>query len=92
MSTHLFGKIDSPCCANYALKESKLDNVDLNPAVIKAIENDFYMDNFLISCSSTKYLTDITKSFIANLINHAFALQSLHLTARTLSANFHPQK
>ena len=38
MSTHLFGKIDSPCCANHALKKSIVDNVDLNAAVIKAIE------------------------------------------------------
>ena len=74
MSTHLFGKIDSPCCANYALKESKLDNVDLNPAVIKAIENDFYMDDFLKSHSSNKYLTAVTKSVISNLKNTGFRL------------------
>ena len=74
MSTHLFGKIDSLCCANYALKESKLDNVDLNPAVIKAIENDFYMDDFLKSHSSNKYLTAVTKSVISNLKNTGFRL------------------
>ena len=35
MSVHLFSKIDSPCCTNYALKKSTVNNVDLNPAVIR---------------------------------------------------------
>ena len=63
MSTHLFGKIDSPYCANYALKKSTVDNVDLSPVVIEAIENDFDMDDFLKSHSSNKYLTDIRVLF-----------------------------
>ena len=37
MSPHLFGKINSPYCANYALKKSTINNVDLNPAVIKTM-------------------------------------------------------
>ena len=63
MSTNLFGKIDSPYCANYALKKSTVDNVDLSPVVIEAIENDFDMDDFLKSHSSNKYLTDIRVLF-----------------------------
>lgn len=80
MTTHLFGKIDSPCCANFALKKRTVHNVDSNLSVIKAIENDFYMDDFLKSHSSISYLTGTTKSVI------------LPLTARILSANFHPLK
>ena len=74
MSTYLFDKIDSPCCANYALKKSTVDNAHLNPAVIKGIENDFYMDGFLKSHFSNKYLTEITKSVISNLKNTGFHL------------------
>ena len=62
----LFGKIESPCFANYALKKSTVDNVDLHPAVIKAIDKEFYMDDFLNYHPSNKYLTDITKSVISN--------------------------
>ena len=69
MPTHLSGKIDSPCCAKYFLKKSTIDNVDLNPAFVKTTENDFYMDDFLRSHSSNKYLTDITKSVVSNLKN-----------------------
>ena len=39
MSTRLFGKTDSPC-ANYGLKKSAVGNVDLKPAVTRAIENE----------------------------------------------------
>ena len=46
MTRHLFDKIDSPCYANYTLKKSTADNVDLNRSVIKAIENDFYLKYF----------------------------------------------
>ena len=66
MTTDLFGKIDSPCCVNYALKKNTVNNEDSNPSVLKAIENDFPMDDFLKSNSSSKYLTDITNSVISN--------------------------
>ena len=29
MNVHLFGKTDSPCCSNWALKRSALDNSNL---------------------------------------------------------------
>ena len=66
MTKHLLGKIDSPCCGNYAVKKSKVDNLDSNPSVIKTIENDFYMHEFQKSHPSIKYLTDITNSVISN--------------------------
>ena len=62
MMAYLFGKTDSPCFANCALKKSSVDNEDSNLSVIKAIENDFYADDFPRYHSSMKYLTDITKS------------------------------
>ena len=80
MAKHLLGKIDSLCCANYALKKTAINNVDSNPTIRRTIENDFYMDDFLKSHSFISYLTGTTKSVI------------LPLTARILSANFHPLK
>ena len=74
MTMHLFGKIDSTSCANFALKNRTVHNVDSNLSVIKAIENDFYTDDFLKSHSSIKYLTYIIKSNISNLKNAGFCL------------------
>ena len=49
--------------------------MDLNPAVIKAIDNYFYMDDFLKSHSSIKYLKDIAKSVISILKKAGFRLK-----------------
>ena len=36
MTTHLFGKIDFPCCSNFANKRSVLDKTDVSvPSVVK---------------------------------------------------------
>ena len=53
MLVHLFGKKDSPCCANYVLKKTALDNeMKYNERVIQAVLNQFYMDDYLDSFSS----------------------------------------
>ena len=64
---HPFGKKDSPCCANWALKGcvTKMDNVEeaaslqkLNERdkseVVEAVTEDFYMDDYLGSFDKTK--------------------------------------
>ena len=50
MNVHLFGKIDSPCCANWSLKKTALDQKDIYPEniVLKILDN-FYMDDYLDS-------------------------------------------
>ena len=48
MNVHLFGKIDSPCIANWTVKRSAKDQSELYDTVsIKTIEENFYMDDFL---------------------------------------------
>ena len=62
MLVHLFGKIDSPCCANWALRScaTNLDGIPQVPAfkdlteknkerVTEAVTEEFYMDDFLSS-------------------------------------------
>ena len=67
MLVHLFGKIDSPCCANWALRScvTDLEGIPLVPAfeelpderkdrVSKAVTEKFYMDDFLGSFDETE--------------------------------------
>ena len=64
MLVHLFGKIDSPYCSNYALKRSGLDEREtVCQDNIESIQNDFYMDDYLKSSSSPDNLV-----FIVNAI------------------------
>ena len=41
LKVHLFGKKDSPCCANWALR--KCAETQCNQEIARAILNDFYM-------------------------------------------------
>ena len=53
MQPHIFGTTDSPCCANWALKSTALDNKnEYSARVIGAILDHFYMDDYLVSLPS----------------------------------------
>ena len=50
MNVHLFGKVDSPCIANWTIKKTAADQSDsFDQISIKTIVSDFYMDGFLSS-------------------------------------------
>ena len=50
MNIHLFGKVDSPCIANWTIRKTATDQSDFFDQIsIKTIESDFYIDNFLSS-------------------------------------------
>ena len=53
MTVHLFGAISSPSCAAFCLKQAVLGyGHDYSEQARKAVDKNFYVDNFLISCSS----------------------------------------
>ena len=50
MCVHIFGKVDSPCCANWALKRTAIDNKPkFSLRAIEAVLEHFYMDDYLDS-------------------------------------------
>ena len=52
MTVHVFGKADSPCCPNWALKRTALDQKEsVTKNVIDAVLHKFYMDGYLDSFS-----------------------------------------
>ena len=61
MNVHLFGEVDSPCCANWALKKSASDQKDqYDEKVVKSVNLDFYMDDFLNSQPTKKELINLS--------------------------------
>ena len=53
MLVHVFGATSSPCCAEYALRRTALDNTaDFDKKTIEAVLHDFYVDDLLSSCDS----------------------------------------
>ena len=63
INVHLFGKTDSPCCSNWALRKTALDNQQqFNENVVNAVLKRFYMDDYLDSFddpqTAVKIITD----------------------------------
>ncbi|XP_066922770.1 uncharacterized protein [Clytia hemisphaerica] len=84
---HPFGKKDSPCCANWALKgcANKIQDVpegevlksltsDERAAVTKAVSEEFYMDDFLGSFDSTNEAVNTCSNLVRITAERGFRL------------------
>ena len=75
MTVHLFGKNDSPSCANYALRRCGEDQKDkYTESVLECVEKDFYMDDFLKSDTCETELYELSMKLIEMLKNRHFRL------------------
>ena len=75
MNVHLFGKIDSPCCANWSLKKTALDQKDTYPEnIISKILDNFYMDDYVDSFSNKDSAISTVKDVICILRTGGFRL------------------
>ena len=71
MNVHLFGKKDSPCCANWALRKS----VDEETQEIKdAVCESFYMDDYLDSMMTEKIAANHSCKLINLIADGGFNL------------------
>ena len=50
---HVFGAKSSPTCANYALHQVARDNAKNDEALVKTVQRNFYMDDFLKSVKTS---------------------------------------
>ena len=71
MNVHLFGKTDSPCCANWALRRTTDGHTG---EIVKIIEESFYMDDYLDSFDSEDKAIGICKILIQVLADGGFRL------------------
>ena len=95
MLVHMLGKVDSPCCANWALRKTSPKNL---PDVKQGIERNFYMDDFLKSLSNTDELIELSKRVISTLLSHGFHLPGYFiptidkLTFKPVTKDYHNTK
>ena len=73
MIVHLFGKNYSPCCSNYALKQCAKDQLQ-SENVIKCVDNNFHIGDFVKSTSSEKFLLQVCEVIIKVLASANFRL------------------
>ena len=71
---HVFGAKSSPTCAIYALKRGGLDNEEEYSIAVKAIQNNFYKDDFI---KSVETLEEAIEDFnqLQPLLSHGFELK-----------------
>ena len=72
---HKFGAKSSPTCAIYALKRVGLDNEKEYPIAAKAIQNNFYMDDFIKSVEISEVAIEIFNQLQPLLSQHGFELK-----------------
>lgn len=71
MLVHKFGKVDSPCCTNWALQNTSTDKeLDIK----NAVERNLYMDDFLKSLSNIADLINLSKRIMLVLQCQGFRL------------------
>ena len=74
---HVFGAKTSPTCANYALKRVGLDKEKEYPIAAKAIQDNFYMDDFIESVETTEEAIEVFNQPQPLLSRHGFELKKL---------------
>ena len=72
---HLFGAKSFPTCANYNLKRVGLDNEKEYPIAAKAIQNNFYMDDFIKSIETPEEAIEVFNQLQSLLSQHGFELK-----------------
>lgn len=76
MTVHLFGAVSSPSCASYALKKTANDNrTDFSDETVKAVHQNFYVDDCLMSLSSEMEAIQMVKELNALCKRGGFILE-----------------
>ena len=71
MRVHIFGQTDSPCAANWVLKQMPPED---DYQLKRIIEDNFYMDDFLYSMNCKLKLNKLCIRLINVLSSHGFIL------------------
>ena len=75
MTVHVFGAVDSPCCANYALQRAARDQQgNFSEDAIHAVGRNFYMNDLLASKQNSDEATGLAKDLIGVLATGGFRL------------------
>ena len=71
---HVFGVKSSPTCANYALHQVAKDNAFNDQSIVRTVQRNFYMDDFLKSVRTPQEATKVHQKVRDILIKRGFNL------------------
>ncbi|KAK0152604.1 hypothetical protein N1851_005873 [Merluccius polli] len=85
MTVHLFGAVSSPSCASYALKKTADDHHSEFPVeVLKAIKQNFYVDDCLKSSATEGEAVQTVQDLVALCRKGGFILEKWISNSRTV--------
>ena len=88
MVVHLFGATSSPSCANFALKKTAEDAKDkMAPAAVKAVINNFYVDDCLLSVPDKTQAVAMVRNLTAICESGGFHLTKWMSNSRAVLAS-----
>ena len=71
---HVFGAKRSPTCANYVLHQVGKDNAVNDESLVRTVQRNFYMDDFLKSVRTLQEAIEIYQKVRDNLIKGGFKM------------------
>ena len=75
VTVHVFSAVNSPCCANYALQRTAIDQSEtFSKNAVHAVLHNFYMDDLLSSKPNSDGATNLAKQPIELLATRGFRL------------------
>jgi len=83
---HVFGATSSPSVANFALRRTAANSAD--PAVVRAINKDFYVDDLLTSVATEQEAVSLYSNVKETLFTGGFKLACLDSNSATLLNSF----
>ena len=87
MTVHVFGAVDSPCCANSALQRTSLDQLEkFSEDAVHAVPRNFYMDDLLSSKPNSDGATNLAKQLIELQTTGGFRLTKWMSNSREVLA------
>lgn len=85
MTVHLFGATSSPSCANFALKKTAEDATNkVSPMAISAVQNNFYVDDCLMSMSTESEASAMVKELTELCASGGFRLTKWNSNSRVV--------
>ena len=88
----IFGAKDSPTCANYALRQTAVDNQDRYPKAVYAVQSKFYMDDYLGSVKNLETALTLSRSLVELLKLGGLNLTKFISNVPNLSLKLSPTK
>ena len=88
---HIFGALDSPTCANFALRKTATDNMSTYPEAASVVNEKFYISDYLDSFKNVTHAIKINRDLVSLLELGGFNLTKFVSNADEIASAMSPE-